>query len=237
MNKKLEEVLQKAENTEKAKLCGRYFKTGKGEYGEGDKFLGIIVPLQRKISREFDYLEMDEIQELLDSKYHEKRVIGLFILILKYEKASKENNLQIKKQIFEFYLKNASKNNVNNWDLVDISAPNIVGDYLLDKNRDILYELVKSNNLWERRISIISTLAFIRQKDLKDTLKISEILLLDKHDLIHKAVGWMLREAGKRDVEVLRKFLKDNYKKMPRTMLRYSIEKFSLNERKEWLLR
>lgn len=235
MNKKLENVLKQAEDSEKAKLCGRFFKTGKGEYGEGDKFLGINVPSQRKISKEFGDLDMNEIQELLDSGYHEKRVIGLFILIIKYEKACEEKDNKTKKQIFEFYLENAAKNNVNNWDLVDISAPNIVGNYLLDKNRDILYELVKSNNLWEKRISIISTLAFIRQKDLKDTIKISEILLFDKHDLIHKSVGWMLREAGKRDIEVLRKFLKENYKKMPRTMLRYSIEKFSVNERKEWL--
>ena len=235
MNKELELRIEKAANPKKAKDLQRFFKTGKGEYGEGDIFLGIMVPEQRKIAKEFYNLNIDEIQGLLNSKIHEKRMIGLFVLIKTYERATKEKAEKIKKQIFEFYLKNASNNNINNWDLVDLSAPNIVGNYLLDKNKDILYKLAKSNNLWEKRISILSTFAFIREGEFKDSLKISRILLEDKHDLIHKAVGWMLREVGKRDVNVLESFLKKHYRKMPRTMLRYSIEKFPEKERKNWL--
>jgi len=231
----LEKVIKKESNPEKARASERFFKTGDGEYGHGDIFIGIVAPIARKIIKEFHNISIKETEQLLNSKIHEKRLIALLILVKKYEIANKQNNEITKKEIFNIYLKHAAKNNINNWDLVDLSAPNIVGNYLLDKNRDILYELVKSTNLWERRISIISTLAFIRQKDLKDTLKISELLLADKHDLIHKAVGWMLREVGKRDIEVLRKFLNNNHKKMPRTMLRYAIEKFSLDERKEWL--
>jgi len=231
MNKELEKVLKEKANPEKAKLLQRFFKTGKGDYGEGDIFLGIMVPIQRKISKEFLYITINDIQELLDSKVHEKRMIGLFILIEKYKKADEKQ----KKEIYEFYLKNARKNNINNWDLVDLSAPNIVGNYLLDKNRKILYNLVKSKNLWEKRIAIISTFTFIRQDDFNDSLKISQILLSDSHDLIHKAIGWMLREIGKRDKKILEDFLKKNYKKMPRTMLRYAIEKFPESERKMWL--
>lgn len=234
--KELENILKKSANPKNAKNLQRFFKTGKGEYGEGDIFLGITVPQQRKIVKEFCNLSIREIQELLDSKIHEKRMIGLFILIKKYERACKIKDNKIKKQIFEFYLKNARKNNINNWDLVDLSAPNIMGSYLLDKNRKILYEFAKSENLWERRIAVLSTFAFIRQSDFKDSLKISEILLQDTHDLIHKSVGWMLREIGKRDKKVLEKFLKNNHKKMPRTMLRYAIEKFPEKERKKWLL-
>ena len=235
MNTDLEKVLLNAANPTKAKTLQRFFKTGKGEYGEGDLFLGIVVPEQRKISKEFCNLEMNDISELLDSKIHEKRMIGLFILIDKYKKRSKEKDENSRKQIFDFYLTNANKNNINNWDLVDLSAPNIVGDFLFNKKRDILYELAKSNNLWERRISIISTFSFIRQSEFKDTIKISEILLTDSHDLIHKSVGWMLREVGKRDIKVLEEFLRKNYKKMPRTMLRYAIEKFSTETRKKYL--
>ena len=229
--KELEKVLKEKANPAKAKLLQRFFKTGKGEYGEGDIFLGIIVPEQRKIAKEFWDLSIDEIQELLDSKIHEKRMIGLFILIKKYTKA--DDNL--KKEIFEFYLKNAGKNNINNWDLVDLSAPNIVGNYLIDKDRGILYKLAKSENLWEKRIAILSTAVFIRQNEFNDTIKISEILMNDKHDLIHKAVGWMLREVGKRDKKILEGFLKKHCHEMPRTMLRYAIEKFPEDERKMWL--
>jgi len=235
MNKELEKVLKEKANPKKAQDLQRFFKTGKGEYGEGDVFLGIVVPEQRKIASEFKDITIDEIQELLDSKIHEKRMIGLFILIHKNNKASKEKNELLKKQIFEFYLKNASKNNINNWDLVDLSAPNIVGNYLIDKDREILYELARSSNLWERRIAVLGTFIFIRLGEFDDSLKISEILLDDSHDLIHKAVGWMLREVGKRDVKVLENFLGIHYKKMPRTMLRYAIEKFPEDERKKWL--
>ena len=235
MNNELEKVLLKKANTEKAKLLQRFFKTGKGEYGEGDIFYGIIVPEQRKIAKEFCNLDINDISDLLDSKVHEKRMIGLFILIDKYKKACKEKNESEKKKIFEFYLTNATKNNINNWDLVDLSAPNIVGNYLLDKNHEILFKLAKSKNLWEKRISVLATFAFIRQNEFKDSLKISEILLNDSHDLIHKAVGWMLREIGKRDARVLEEFLKKHYKKMPRTMLRYAIEKFDKIKRDKYL--
>ena len=235
MNKALEKALQEKANPAKAKILSGFFKTGKGQYGEGDIFLGIVVPEQRKIAKEFSDITLEDIQELLSSKIHEKRMIGLFILIKKYEKACKTQDEKTKKEIFELYLFNAKKNNINNWDLVDLSAPNIPGNYLLDKKRDILYSLVKSQNLWERRIAILATFAFIRAKDFEDTLKISEILLNDSHDLMHKSVGWMLREVGKRDVLVLEKFLKKHYKNMPRTMLRYSIEKFDKSKRDKYL--
>jgi len=219
-------------NAEKAKLLQRFFKTGKGEYGEGDIFIGIVVPEERKIAKKYKDLNLKEIQELLNSKIHEERMIALFILVDKYKRSKQ---IKEKREIFEFYLKNAL--NINNWDLVDLSAPNIVGDFLLDKQseRQILYKIAKSNLLWEKRISILATFTFIREKDFKDSLKIAEMLLNDKHDLIHKAVGWMLREIGKRDVDVLEDFLKKYYKNMPRTMLRYSIEKFSEDKRKRYL--
>lgn len=203
----------------------RFFKTGKGQYGEGDVFLGIKVPAQREIVKKFKDASLKEIQELLDDDIHECRLTGLLILVSQYGKA--EN----KKEIFHFYLKNAKR--INNWDLVDLSAPNVVGNYLSDKNseRKILYSLVKSKNLWERRIAILSTFTFLRNGDYKDTLKISEMLLKDEHDLIHKAVGWMLREVGKRDKKTEVSFLEKHCKAMPRTMLRYAIEKFSPRER------
>jgi 3-methyladenine DNA glycosylase AlkD len=235
MLKELEDRIKKEENKEKAILLQRFFKTGKGEYGEGDIFLGIVVPIERNIAKKFKYLAIDEILELLDSKIHEKRMIGLFILIDQYKLAKKNNDNNFQEKIFNFYLDNANKNNINNWDLVDLSSPNIVGDYLIDKDRKILYTLSKSNNLWERRIAVLATFAFIKLNEFKDTIKISEILLNDKHDLIQKAVGWMLREVGKRDVKVLEEFLKLHYKKMPRTMLRYAIEKFNEENRKKYL--
>jgi 3-methyladenine DNA glycosylase AlkD len=176
MNKELEKKLKEKANPEKAKLLQKFFKTGKGEYGEGDVFLGIVVPEQRGIAKEFNNLSIKEIQELLDSRIHEKRMIGLFILIKQFERACTENDEDLEKQIFEFYLKNAGKNNINNWDLIDLSAPNIVGKYLLDKNKDILYALAKSNNLWEKRIAVLATFKFIRQNEFEDSLKISQIL-------------------------------------------------------------
>lgn len=217
--------LLKNGDKEQAKHLSRFFKTGKGQYGEGDVFLGIKVPVQREIVKKFKDAELKEIQELLNDEIHECRLTGLLILVNRYKKA------EDKKKIFDFYLKNTKR--INNWDLVDLTAPNIVGDFLLDKKkeREILYSLVKSKNLWERRIAVLSTFTFLRNKDYKDVLKISEILLKDEQDLIHKAVGWMLRETGKRDKDVEVSFLKKHHKKMPRTMLRYSIEKFSPRER------
>lgn len=220
------------ENKDKANLLSRFFKTGPGQYGEGDKFLGIVVPESRKIVKEFSKkATFDEIEELTNSIYHEARLVGLLILVDKFRKGDEDE----RKKIFEYYLKKAKK--VNNWDLVDLTAPNIVGTFLLDKkDRKILDELSLSNNLWERRISIISTSAFIRNGEFDDCLRISKKLLMDKHDLIHKAVGWMLREVGKKDPDVLRKFLKDNYGNIPRTALRYSIERFKPEERRKWII-
>ncbi len=225
------------QNKSKAKLLQGFFKTGKGEYGEGDIFLGITVPEQRKVAIKHKYLDKASLKKLLLSEFHEHRLTALMILVEQFGKANKEKNEIEKKNIFNFYIRNAKQ--INNWDLVDLSAPKIVGEYLADKNaeqRKILYKLAKSKNLWEKRISIISTFAFIKRKDFVDTIKISEILLEDKHDLIQKANGWMLREVGKRDKPTEEKFLKKHYKKTPRTMLRYAIEKFPEKERKSWLL-
>ena len=214
---------------DRAKNLSRFFKTGKGQYGEGDVFLGITVPEQRKVAKRYDNLSLDDLQELLNSEIHEHRFTALVTLIAKYRKAEESR----KKEIFEFYLKNTE--NINNWDLVDLSAPRIVGDYLINKERPILYNLAKSNNLWERRISILSTFTFIANNDFKDALNISELLLHDEHDLIHKAVGWALREIGKRDQEAEERFLTKHYLHMPRTMLRYAIEKFAEKKRKKYL--
>ena len=222
---KLMTDLKKLANPEKAMLLQRFFKTGPGEYGEGDIFLGITVPEQRKVAKKFTDLNLNDVQELLSSKIHEYRLVGLLILIEKYKKEGRK--------IVDFYLANTM--NINNWDLVDLSSHKILGDYLLDKDRSVLYSLAKSSNVWERRISVISTFAFIKHNDFEDSLKLGEILLSDTHDLIHKAVGWMLREIGKRDKKVEEAFLKKYYRQMPRTMLRYAIEKFNKNKREFYL--
>ena len=216
--------LSQLRNPEKARILSRFFKTAKGQYGEGDIFLGIPVPEQRKVAKKYSNLPLNDLQELLSSEVHEHRLTALLILVNKYNKADSAS----KTIIFNFYMKNTT--NINNWDLVDLSAPKIVGDYLLNKDRSVLFKLARSDNLWERRIAVLSTFTFIKNNDFKDTLKISKVLLLDDHDLIHKAVGWMLREIGKRDQEIEERFLKKHYTQMPRTMLRYAIEK--LNERK-----
>jgi len=221
--------LEKAGDAEQAEMAQRFFKTEKGQYGEGDVFLGIKVPVQRSIAKKYFGLSLPKIKELLKSKIHEHRLVGFIILDGKYKKASEEE----RENIFNFYLQNIKR--VNNWDLVDLSAPNIVGNFLLKRDKKILYKIVHSENLWERRVAIISTFAFIRRDEFGDTLAISELLLKDKHDLIHKAVGWMLREVGKRDLEVEENFLKQHYKNMPRTMLRYAIERFEEEKRKKYL--
>jgi len=226
---KLKQDLQELANPKQAQLLQRFFKAGKGEYGEGDVFLGIIAPKKRELAKKYKDLSINEIQTLLNSKYNEARWISLLILINKYKKADESE----KKKIFNFYLSNTK--NINNWNLVDISAPKIIGVFLLDKDKKILYKLAKSESLWERRIAILSTAYFISKNQFDDTLKISEILLQDKHDLIHKAVGWMLREVGKRDQQVEEKFLQKHYKNMPRTMLRYAIERFEEGKRKGYL--
>ncbi|MDD4531462.1 MAG: DNA alkylation repair protein [Candidatus Pacebacteria bacterium] len=217
--------LLKNRDRKQAEHLSYFFKTGKGQYGEGDVFLGIKVPVQRAIVKKFKDADLKEIQDLLDDPIHECRLTGLLILVNRYKTA------EDKRKIFDFYLKNAKR--VNNWDLVDLTAPNIIGDFLLDKKKErkVLYSLAKSKNIWERRIAILSTFTFLRNGDYKDTLKISEMLLRDDHDLIHKAVGWMLREVGKRDKSVEVSFLEKYSKTMPRTMLRYAIEKFTPRER------
>jgi len=221
--------LSQLSNPEKAKKLSGFFKTGKGQYGEGDIFLGISVPEQRKVAKRYISLSLNDLQELLSSKIHEHRLTALLILVSKYGKTDDSG----KDEIFHFYLKNTE--NINNWDLVDASAPKIVGAYLFNKDTSILFKLAKSDNLWERRIAILSTFNFIRNNDFEDALSISELLLHDEHDLIHKAVGWMLREIGKRDQEIEERFLSKYYMHMPRTMLRYAIEKFDENKRKFYL--
>jgi 3-methyladenine DNA glycosylase AlkD len=205
----------------KKEVLARFFKTGKGQYGEGDLFIGVIVPQQRQLVKKYKQMPLDEIEKLLQDDYHECRLTGLFFLV---ELFNKTKNEQEKELIFKFYLKNLRA--VNNWDLVDLTAPQIVGAYLLNRDRKYLYELAGSSNFWEQRVAIISTFSFIKKGDFIDTFRISDMLLTHPHDLIQKAVGWMLREVGKRDYEAERKFLVERYKKMPRTMLRYAIEKF-----------
>lgn len=228
----LKAELNSLADSKRAEASKRYFKTGKGEYGEGDVFLGIGGTIQRKIAKKYwkDF-NLKEVQELLNSKMHEYRQVGLLILCEKYRHAKKD--LLEKRKIYEFYLNNTK--NINNWDLVDISCPHIVGDFLLREGTDILKMLAKSKNIWERRISIISTFAFIKKRNLGESLAIAEMLLNDEHDLIHKAVGWTLREVGKKNMEVLEIFLKPRYKSMPRTALRYAIEKFPEEKRKKYL--
>ena len=227
--KKLEEDLLKAKNPQKAKFLARFFKTGKGEYGQGDIFLGITVPKQREIAKKYTSLSFDDLQKLLSSKIHEQRLVSLLILISKYKKADGQE----KEKIYKFYLKNAK--NINNWDLVDLSSHLILGDYLLERDKEILFKLAKSQNLWEKRIAVISTFFFIKNNCFSHSLKIAELLLADKHDLIHKSVGWMLREIGKKDQKTEEEFLNKHYKKMPRTMLRYAIERFGEEKRRYYL--
>ncbi|MDD3711634.1 MAG: DNA alkylation repair protein [Patescibacteria group bacterium] len=226
---KLEKILLSKKNSAKAKILSHYFKTGTGEYGEGDIFLGISVVDQRKIITDFIDLSLSDLQKLLNSKYHEFRLTALLILVKKYQKFDDLN----KKKIIDFYLKNIK--NINNWDLVDVSCYNILGQYLFDKDRKILYTLAKSNNLWSRRIAVISTFYFIKNNDLTDIFKLAQFLMKDEHDLMHKAIGWMLREAGKKDDIRLKKFLIKNIKNIPRTTLRYAIEKFPEKKRREFL--
>jgi 3-methyladenine DNA glycosylase AlkD len=226
---RLQQELQQLADSKQKDILQRFFKTGQGEYGEGDVFLGIKVPVQRKVAKKYQTLPLSEIQKLLTSQIHEYRFTALILLIQHYIKAATHQ----KTVLFDFYLKNTK--HINNWDLVDISAPKIVGDYLLDKSKEVLYQLAESSNLWERRIAIIATMTLIKNNQLNDTLQLAEILLNDEHDLIHKAVGWMLREVGKQDQNIEEGFLKKHYQKMPRTMLRYAIEKFDPETRQFYL--
>ena len=227
----LKKDLKKLANPKRAKVNQWFFKTGKGEYGEGDIFIGLTMPDARKIAKRYIHLPIKEVEHLLHSKIHEHRMVALVIWTYQFEKA--DNKTQEK--IYKAYLKNTKW--INNWDLVDVTTPGIVGMFLLDKDRKILYDLAKSKNLWEKRIAILATFAFInKNKESKDTLKIAEILLDDEHDLIHKGVGWMLREVGKRvSQQKEEEFLRKYYKKMPRTMLRYAIERFDEKKRQFYL--
>ncbi len=219
--------LQALSDPAKAKVLQQFFKTAPGEYGQGDVFMGIAVPQLRAISRKYKDLSLSDIRILLYSKIHEERLVALLILVMKYE------NEQDKETIVKFYLDNIRQ--VNNWDLVDLSAPKILGLYLVKKDRSLLYRLAASDSLWKRRIAILATYSFIRNNDFEDTIQISKILLHDDNDLIQKAVGWMLREVGKRDMDLEEEFLKRHYKKMKRTALRYAVERFPETRRRAYL--
>ena len=227
-------AIKKAGDPVKAAGVAKYFKSGKGEYGEGDKFYGITVPVQRKIAKQY-YLDITlaEVAKLLQGKFHEERFVALEVLVMKFDRAVILQDVKMQKQVFDLYL--ASTKFINNWDLVDTSAEYIVGAYLQNKSRAILKKLAKSTLLWERRIAMIACFHFIRNKDFADALSIAEILLKDEHDLIHKAVGWMLREIGNRDLKTELSFLDKYTTYMPRTMLRYAIERFPEKLRLKYL--
>jgi 3-methyladenine DNA glycosylase AlkD len=227
--KEIRKNLRELSDSAIAEQAQRFFKTGKGEYGEGDKFLGIRVPIIRKLVGKYLGVSIDEVLLLLRSSFHEERLFALLMLVQMFSRGSDKE----KKEIYELYLSNTKY--INNWDLVDSSASYIVGEYLEDRDKQPIYDMARSEDLWERRISIISTFHMIKCNDLNDALEISEILKNDREDLIHKAVGWMLREIGKRNLSVEKAFLKKHYKEMPRTMLRYAIEKFPEKERKMYL--
>jgi 3-methyladenine DNA glycosylase AlkD len=221
--------LQQLGSEKNAKVLERFFKTGPGEYGEGDVFIGVRVPDLRKLVKEYQDIALEGVMQFLKSSIHEERMFALLILVSKYSKG----NETVKKKIYDLYLQNTKF--INSWDLVDGSAQHIVGAFLMDKSKEPIYRLAKSKNLWERRIAILSTFYFIKHDNYSETLNISKILLTDEQDLIHKAVGWMLREIGKRHMSTEEIFLKKYYNRMPRTMLRYAIEKFPESKRKKYL--
>jgi 3-methyladenine DNA glycosylase AlkD len=222
----IEQAIRKARNPKKAIVLQRFFKTAPGEYGAGDVFYGLTVPISRKIARTYRALSFTDIRTLLASPIHEKRLIALLILVDRYQ----HGDTQMQKTVFDFYLKHIAR--INNWDLVDTSADKIVGAQLFKSSSAPLLTFARSKNLWERRIAILSTFYFIRQNIFEPTLAVVEFLLQDTHDLIHKACGWMLREVGKRDKSVVLDFLREHKDRMPRTMLRYAIERFTPAEKK-----
>lgn len=225
----LKHEIKNQTNQARAEISRGFFKTKPGQYGAGDKFLGLTVPQSRVLAKKYKDLSFNNTSQLLQSKFHEERLIALFILIYNFERGDNKT----RQKIFNFYLKNTSY--INNWDLVDLSANKIIGSHLLNKKTDILFKLARSKNLWPRRIAIVSTFQFIKKNKFGPTIKLAKILLKDKHDLIHKATGWMLREVGKRDKKTLIKFLTQNLAKIPRTSLRYAIERWSESERQIWL--
>ena len=225
ITKTITSELQALTNAEKREIFPRFFKAGKGEYGEGDRFLGVTVPNIRAIAKLHKDISIEEIRELIRSEWHEVRLCALIIMVEK----SKKKDEALRKELFNLYLSQTKR--INNWDLVDLSCRFIVGEYLLDKSRDILYQLAQSPLLWDNRIAIVSTYAFIRKGQLEDTYALSDLMMHHPHDLMHKAIGWMLREAGKRDANRLYNYVMSHRADMPRTMLRYAIEKFSPAER------
>jgi len=225
----LQRDLSDAADPERARNLAWFFKTGKGQYGEGDKFCGITVPVMRKLAERYTHLKLAEVKKLLRSGVHEHRFTALEILVFQYEAGDPAS----RQKIFDFYLKHTRY--TNNWDLVDTSAPYIVGEHLISRSRSVLYSLARSSRLWERRIAMVATMAFIKRGDLDDAFAIARLLLNDEEDLIHKAVGWMLREAGKHSMPRLLRFLEENYSSMPRTALRYAIERLAEPQRKRIL--
>ncbi len=214
---------------EKALVLQGFFKTGPGQYGEGDRFLGVMVPNIRLVVKEFRDAPLAEVIKLMRSPWHEERLCALLLIVNQFERGDAE----LRKKIYLFYMKNTRY--INNWDFVDLTAPKIVGPHLDGGSRKVLYRFVRSKNLWERRIAILATFPYIRKGEFDDALALSEALLDDDHDLMHKAVGWMLREVGKKDVAVLEGFLKKHHRRMPRTALRYAIERFPEAKRKKYL--
>tara|TARA_Y100000310_G_C20535290_1_gene740544 strand:- start:288 stop:977 length:690 start_codon:yes stop_codon:yes gene_type:complete len=221
----IKKELLKFAQKERVYDISRFFKTGPGQYGAGDSFLGLYVPDIRKVAQNYKDITFQDIKILLDSKIHEERFLALLILIIQFPKK--------KRKVYNFYLKNIKA--VNNWDLVDLSADKIVGNYLFKKDKKILYNFTQSNNIWQRRIAIIATFYFIKNKQYKYTLKIAKLLLKDEEDLIQKAIGWMLREVGKRELKLLEEFLEKNYENMSRVTLRYAIERFEEKKRSYYL--
>lgn len=226
---KLKQALAALGSPEKAAHLSRFFKTGPGQYGEGDVFIGVTVPELRSIAKQYAGLADDSLLELLLSPIHEHRLLALFLLVNRYQKADATHQAHY----YQFYCDHFSQ--INNWDLVDQSAHHIVGHFLFEKSRESLHRWIRSEHLWTRRIAMVATWYFIRQKDLSETFLLAAQSLKDQHDLMHKAVGWMLREAGKRDQHELELFLQQYYQKMPRTMLRYAIERFDEPLRKSYL--
>ncbi|MDD2790683.1 MAG: DNA alkylation repair protein [Sulfurimonas sp.] len=231
MKEKALKYLHSMAKPEQIQKSLRFFKTDQGSYGYGDEFIGVTTPEIRKVVKLFQMMPLSEVSALLYSGVHEERLLALLIMVAQYSDKNADEALQ--KAIFLTYIEHSDR--VNNWDLVDSSAPHIVGDYLLSREKELLYGYARSDSLWQRRIAIVASFAFIKQDQFEDTLAIAEILLFDRHDLIHKAVGWMLREVGKRDLDVELAFLNKYYKAMPRTMLRYAIEKFDEELRQKYL--
>ena len=228
--KDLETELDGLADPKAAEHAARFFKTGEGQYGEGDKFLGLRVPVIRTVCKKYKALPLNEIEKLLESPIHEHRLASLIIMT---EQAKKKAGEALKKQLYDLYLRRTDR--INNWDLVDVSCPAVIGGYLLDKNRAPLYRLARSKNLWEKRIAMVSTLAFIRAGQLDDAFALAKVLLPDQHDLIHKAVGWMLRCAGDVDKPALLKFLDAHAHEMRRTALRYSLEHLTPEQKQHYM--